>query len=92
MHVSNLHISSTELPILPKKRRSRTNFDTWQLTELEKVFKQTQYPDIYARETLALKLDLLESRIQVRIFKAPNAYFMYVLCFALRWVEAFLFL
>lgn len=54
-----------EIPLLPKKRRSRTNFDTWQVDELENVFHTTQYPDVFAREALALKLDLLESRIQV---------------------------
>ncbi|EDO35494.1 predicted protein, partial [Nematostella vectensis] len=47
------------------RRRSRTNFDSWQLEELEKIYHHNQYPDVFTREALALKLDLLESRIQV---------------------------
>ncbi|XP_040068606.1 retinal homeobox protein Rx1 [Ixodes scapularis] len=48
-----------------KKKKTRTTFTAFQLDELERAFQRAPYPDVFAREDLALRLNLSESRVQV---------------------------
>jgi Homeodomain len=52
----------------------RTNFTAWQMQQLERAFASGHYPDVVVRETLAVRLQLSEARIQVNKFETENGY------------------
>lgn len=47
------------------RRTVFTSHQLEELEELEKAFHEAHYPDVYAREMLAMKTELPEDRIQV---------------------------
>uniref|UniRef100_A0A4W3K8W8 Visual system homeobox 2 n=1 Tax=Callorhinchus milii TaxID=7868 RepID=A0A4W3K8W8_CALMI len=59
--VSCMHCTITWVP----GEWMQTIFTSYQLEELEKAFNEAHYPDVYAREMLAMKTELPEDRIQV---------------------------
>ncbi|OUC41598.1 putative homeobox domain protein, partial [Trichinella nativa] len=57
-------VKSEPTMIGKQRKRVRTLFTPFQLKEMEKCFSRTHYPDIFAREDLAQRTKLSESKVQ----------------------------
>ena len=49
----------------PRRRRQNRKFTAMQLQELEELFQETEYPDLFTRREIASRLGVSETRVQV---------------------------
>ncbi|XP_066213395.1 homeobox protein ESX1 [Saccopteryx leptura] len=65
-HISPASLAAQNPPVLVRaRRRFRTVFSALQLQELETIFEENQYPDLFARVLIAEHLNLVEATVQV---------------------------